>query len=77
MTAKEMFEKLGLTLVYEDNGLLCYKEISNLNSSILGIDFYKNYKSYHIDFCQQSGSYIHFEFHNTIQKQIEELGWQI
>lgn len=74
MTAKEMFEALGY--VREDNnGVIVYRHyVANQSICMREIDFWFDFKEYSaVD--KLGGLFIDMSLHQTIHKQLEELGW--
>lgn len=79
MSAKEMFEKLGYELVFENEEVLRYRK-----NKWLDVEFWKVYekitgekmkKYIKVSNVQNKPYSISIELLQAINKQVEELGW--
>ena len=79
MSAKEMFEKLGYELVFENEEVLRYRK-----NKMLDVEFWKVYekitgekmkKYIHISTVRNGSYFMSLELLQAINKQVEELGW--
>lgn len=81
MTAKELFESLGYKQTTNDDSLIEYKGINDVDGFYKYIIFYLGWKEYEVGYSNiyqvntDRLGYVRINEHEAITRQMKELGW--